>query len=367
MSLLLDARKKQLAQGGHDKCAGLELSLEEQPTPAMATPDMQPIRNILSTEKDLFGKKSPGPPASRMGINRNILFALCGAIAMLAAGAGYYWHDGFMGSTPLPHPDTSAPLLQPVPSTAQAKPQTRNTLATKTAFANSAYSATKPLLAVIAPPVKNKGLPALAPQENSTIHIERNKTGFTDPLSDNAYLAYRNGNLEVAQQLYRELLDGDERNTDALLGLAVIAQQRGENMLASQYYSRALALDPRNAVANAGMSILTAEGSSESRLKTLLDENKESAILHFALGNRYAEQSSWGEAQQAYFNACTLEPGNAEFAFNLAVSLDHLVQGKLAAQYYQRALELDQTDGDQEHNQKFDHAQARQRVRELTR
>jgi Tfp pilus assembly protein PilF len=367
MSLLLDARKKQLAQGGHDKCTGLELSLEEQPTPAMAAPDMQPIRNILSTEKDLFGKKSSSPSASRMGINRNILFALCGTIVMLAAGAGYYWHDGSMGSAPLPHSDASAPLLKPAPSTAQTKPQTRNTLATKTAFANSAYSVTKPLLAVITPPVKNKTPPALAPLENSAIRIERNKTGFTDPLLNNAYLAYRNGNLEAAQQLYRELLDGDERNTDALLGLAVIAQQRGENMLSSQYYSRALTLDPQNAVANAGMSVLTAESSSENRLKILLDENKESAILHFALGNRYAEQSSWGEAQQAYFNACTLEPGNAEFTFNLAVSLDHLGQKKLASQYYQRALELDQTDGDQEHPQKLDDAQTRQRIRELTR
>ncbi len=364
MSLLLDARKKQLAQGKH---AVLELSLEEQPTPAMAAPDMQPIRNILSTEKNLFGAKSPGSLASHTGINRNILFVLCGTIVMLAAGAGYYWHEGPMSNTRLSHPNISASLLLPISSAAQAEPKTQNTFATKTAFANSAYSVTKPLLAVIVPPVKYKALPALAPQENNTIRIERNKTGFTDPLLNNAYLAYRNGNLEVAQQLYRELLDGDERNIDALLGLAVIAQQRGENILASQYYSRALALDPRNAVANSGMSVLTAEGSSESHLKILLDENKDSAILHFALGNRYAEQSSWGEAQQAYFNACTLEPGNAEFAFNLAVSLDHLGQKKLAAQYYQRALELDQTDGGQEHPQKLDHAQIRQRIRELTR
>lgn len=366
MSLLLDARKKQLAQGGHDKYAGLELSLEEQPTPAMAAPDMRPIRDILSTEKNLLGAKSPGSLASHTGINRNILFALCGVIVMLAAGAGYYWHDVRMSGTPLPHPNTNDSLLRPV-STAQAEPKTQNTFATEAAVINFVGKATKPLLAAISPPSKNEAPQAPAPEENSRIRIEHKKTGFTDPLPNNAYLAYRNGNLEAAQQLYRELLDGDERNTDALLGLAVIAQQRGENILASQYYSRALALDPQNAVANSGMSVLTAEDSSESHLKILLDENKDSAILHFALGNRYAEQSSWGEAQQAYFHACTLEPGNAEFAFNLAVSLDHLGQKKLASQYYQRALELDQTDGDQEHNQKLDHAQTRQRIRELTR
>ncbi|MBI5439372.1 MAG: tetratricopeptide repeat protein [Nitrosomonadales bacterium] len=367
MSLLLDARKKQLAQGGHGKYAGFELSLEEQPNPAAAAPDMQQIRNIRSAGQNLFSVKSPNPSASHTDINRNLLLTLCGTILLLAAGAGYYWHDNPMSGAQLPHPDMSAPLPRPVSSAAPAEPKARNTFVTETATTDSTGSTTKPLLAITAPPVKNKALPALAPRENSTIRIERGETGLVDPLLDNAYLAYRDGNLGVAQQLYREMLDRDARNTDALLGLAVIARQRGEDTLASQYYSRALALDPRNAVANAGMSALAADGSSESRLKILLDEQKDSAILHFALGNRYAEQSRWGEAQQTYFNAYTLEPGNAEFAFNLAVSLDHLGQNKLAAQYYQRALQLDKTGGDPEPGPKFDHAQTEQRVRELTR
>ncbi len=178
----------------------------------------------------------------------------------------------------------------------------------------------------------------------------------------NAYIAYRSGKLDEAQPLYLQMLDKDPRNIDALLGLAAIAQQRDEDLPAAQYYSRVLALDPRNAAANAGMSALTTNDNSESRLKTLLREQKDSAALHFALGNLYAEQARWGEAQQAYFNAYMLEPGNAEFAFNLAVSLDHLGQNKLAAQHYQRALQLDQP-----HSAGFDHAQIEQRVLELTR
>ncbi|MFZ2301656.1 MAG: tetratricopeptide repeat protein [Gallionella sp.] len=364
MSLLLDARKKQLAQGEH---AVLEFSLEEQPNPAMAVPDRWPIKNILSTGQDFSGTKLSSPPSSRMGISRNILFTLCGTIATLTASAGYYWHGDLMVNTRLPHPGISVSPLRPATSALQAEHEIQNVFSAKTAVANSTRSATKPLLAAIAPPLRNKALPALAPQENSTIHIELNKTGYIDPLPDNAYLAYRSGNTVVAQQLYREMLDRDARNTDALLGLAVIAQQRGEDTLASQYYSRVLALDPNNPMANAGMSVLTADDNNESHLKTLLDEQKDSAILHFALGNRYAEQSRWDEAQQTYFNAYTLEPGNAEFAFNLAVSLDHLGQNKLAAQYYQRALQLDQIENSQEPHQKFDHAQTRQRVRELTR
>ncbi|MBI5428928.1 MAG: tetratricopeptide repeat protein [Nitrosomonadales bacterium] len=48
-------------------------------------------------------------------------------------------------------------------------------------------------------------------------------------------------------------------------------------------------------------------------------------------------------------------------AFNLAVSLDRLGQKKSAAQYYQRALELDSKS-----SAGFDHAQISQRIEELT-
>ena len=155
----------------------------------------------------------------------------------------------------------------------------------------------------------------------------------------------------------------DAHHPDALLGLAAIAQQRGENQAATQYFGRVLALDPRNAVANAGMSALSADDDhNESRLKTLLREQGNSAALHFALGNLYAGQSRWGEAQQAYFNAYTLESGNAEYAFNLAVSLDHLGQKKLAAQHYQRAMQLDPS-----HSAGFDHARLLQHTQELER
>lgn len=357
MSLLLDARRKQQAQHG----IGLELSLEEPPN--LAAPVMQPIKNILDTRLNLFSVKSPNPAASHTGVRRNLLVALCGVILLLAAAVGYYWPIVSASNTrPLP-PSVGAPILRPIPSAAAAELKTQNIFVAEPAAPHSADSTPKPLLTGIALPVDSRALTLPAFNESNSIRVEGQKTGTVDPLLSKAYTAYRNGNPDAAQQLYREMFDKDARNTDALLGLAVIAQQRGEDMLAAQYYSRVLTLDPRNALAYAGMSALTADDGDESRLKILLNEQQDSAILHFALGNRYAEQSRWGEAQQSYFNAYTLEPGNIEFAFNLAVSLDHLGQSKLAAQYYQRALQLDQ----QESNPGFDHAQTEQRMLELTR
>ena len=188
-----------------------------------------------------------------------------------------------------------------------------------------------------------------------------------DPLINNAYLAYRSGKLKEARQMYLEVHAKDARNTDALLGLAAIAQLQGEDRLAAQYYLRVLTLEPRNAVAHAGMSALSTDENSESRLKSLLREQSDSAALHFALGNIYAGQSRWGEAQSAYFNAYTLDSNNAELSYNLAVSLDHLGQNKLAVQFYQRALQLDLAGSDHPHSSTLDHAQISQRVKELAR
>ena len=78
---------------------------------------------------------------------------------------------------------------------------------------------------------------------------------------------------------------------------------------------------------------------------------------HFHL---YARQQRWSEAQQAYFQAYAGEPDNPDIIFNLAVSLDHLRQGKLAAQYYQMAL-----DAGNNRATAFNRDQVNARLREL--
>ncbi|MCP4043957.1 MAG: tetratricopeptide repeat protein, partial [Gammaproteobacteria bacterium] len=42
----------------------------------------------------------------------------------------------------------------------------------------------------------------------------------------------------------------------------------------------------------------------------------------------------------SFFHAFSADSGNADYAFNLAVSLDHMGQYAAAADYYRKALEL---------------------------
>jgi len=368
MNLLLDARKKsQQAQSAQDRGgnhSGRELSLEPHPdpvskpvSPSASSPDasMQDSKSRLAG-KNLFNAKARTSSSARDGINRNLLIALGGTVLFLTAGAGYVWYIISPSNTQLPRPVNMPTVGSP------NKPVLSSTPQNITPPEIVSQQAVLPKPAAIPKPSHRVKSAAKAPQtpRNAALHIEQHHEEAIDPLLNSAFLAYRSGKFEQAQQQYHQALDIDSNNTDALLGLAVIAQRRGEDNMAAHYYAQVMALDPRNAVANAGMSALTTGGNRESRLKTLLNEQPNSSSLHFALGNFFADQARWGEAQQSYFNAYRLESGNAELAFNLAVSLDRLGQKKPAAQYYQRALQLDP-----DNHAKFDHAKISQRIEDL--
>lgn len=186
------------------------------------------------------------------------------------------------------------------------------------------------------------------------------------PQVDSGYAAYVAGDLVRARNDYEQALREDPANRDALLGLAALESRSGRLPRAEALYAKLLQSDPRDAHAQAGLIGLRAGRIdpvlAESRVKTLLASDPGAAVLHFTLGNQLAQQGRWPEAQQAYFKAFAAEPQNADFAYNLAVSLDQLRQPKLALDYYQRALALAE-----KVNASFDARAARERVGQLER
>ena len=186
-----------------------------------------------------------------------------------------------------------------------------------------------------------------------------------DPLVEQGYQAFQRNDLAAARDAYQRALAREPTNRDALLGLAAIDVRSGQLNSAEARYLKLLEMDPRDSHAVASLISLRGQldpVASESRLKSLIASQPEAALLHFSLGNQYAQQSRWSEAQAAYFKAHSVDPENADYAFNLAVSLDQLHQGKLALEFYRRALAL--TD---RRAASFDPARARLRVQELSK
>jgi Tfp pilus assembly protein PilF len=186
------------------------------------------------------------------------------------------------------------------------------------------------------------------------------------PRVQSGYAAYQAGDLSLARAEYEQALRDDPSNRDALLGIAAIEARSGRIGQAESYYRRLLQDDPRDPHAHAGLLALRAQHVDplqvESRIKTLLANDPEASVLHFSLGNQYARQGRWDEAQRAYAKAHAADPGNPDFAFNRAVSLDHLHQRVAALEQYRIALELAGT-----RSANFPLEGAAERVRQLSR
>jgi tetratricopeptide (TPR) repeat protein len=183
----------------------------------------------------------------------------------------------------------------------------------------------------------------LAPTSPTLKIKRRTKADRLHPLLVQAYDAWRAGDLVEARRLYERVLRADSRNRNALLGLGAIDVRTGLWDEASRRYTALLRLNPRDSVAQAGLIAVHENVDplrGESQIKLLLREEPAAPHLHFTLGNMYAEQGRWGEAQSAYFDAYRLDSDNPDYTYNLAVSLDQLGKGDAATDYYRRALEL---------------------------
>ena len=175
-----------------------------------------------------------------------------------------------------------------------------------------------------------------------------------------AYAAFQKGDMALAHDLYQSALNQDGNNRDALLGAAAIALRTGDNQYAKSLYERVLRQWASDQVAAAGLLNVLGESEplrAESELKYLLSDQSDSAALHFVLGNVYIRQERWSDAEAEFFSAYRLDRNNADFAYNLAVCLDHLGQRGAALEHYRTAHSLAKNS-----NGNFDRAAVERRI-----
>lgn len=219
-------------------------------------------------------------------------------------------------------------------------------------------------------PAPRASAPAAAPYEQAApqapVLASRRSTPQVHPLVESGYAAYQDGRLEVARNHYQQALREEPGNRDAMLGLAAVEMRSNRFEAADVLYQRLLRIDPRDPHANAGMLALRGQQldpvAAESRLKTLLAGDPGGGVLYFTLGNQYTQQGRWAEAREAYVKAAAADPDNPDYAYNLAVCLEHLRQPGQALEHYRRAVELAR-----KRNASFDAAAALARAQQLAR
>jgi len=265
-------------------------------------------------------------------------------------------------SAPATAAEPAAPqFVAPPPPPARARESTRNIKSAEgKSLSSSAVSGAPDASHALADAT---GEPQAGPRARTSISVTTPPSRL-DPALEQAWEALQSGDLNRAREEYLRALKANPLDRDAQLGLAAIDVRNRDFQSAEAHYLKALEIDPRDPYAQAGVISLRGQldpVQSESRLKNLLALQPDATFLNFALGNLYSTQNRWPEAQAAYFKAYSVDPENADYAFNLAVSLDHLRQPKLALEYYQRAL-ANATGG---RSVGFDRAQTETRIREL--
>jgi tetratricopeptide (TPR) repeat protein len=156
-----------------------------------------------------------------------------------------------------------------------------------------------------------------------------------------AYAAYRIGDNELALARYGQVLDVDPTNRNALLARAAIRIQDGQIKSAIKDYQALLLANPTDSQAMSSLLAVAdySPRETESQLKLMIRADPQSPYLNFALANVYGAQRRWQEAQRHYFTALQNNPDDPNYAYNLAVSLEHISQPSSAITYYQRALD----------------------------
>ncbi|MCH9758818.1 MAG: tetratricopeptide repeat protein, partial [Proteobacteria bacterium] len=156
---------------------------------------------------------------------------------------------------------------------------------------------------------------------------------------------YNKGSYLEAETIYRNVLIMSPTNRDALRGIARIGVTTGRYQAAVATYLDLLNYYPNDPIAIAELSNLRGDSGNfyevEKALKGTLGKMPAAdGRLYFSLGNLYAQNRKFKDAQQAYFDAFSRETNNPDYAYNLAVILDYLNKPQLALRYYREALQL---------------------------
>jgi tetratricopeptide (TPR) repeat protein len=154
----------------------------------------------------------------------------------------------------------------------------------------------------------------------------------------------RAGNLQTAEQLYRQVLERDPRHADAWRCLGLLAKQVGRLDLAVENIRRCLLLSPGYASAHFNLGNVLREQrlleQAAASYRQAIHLKPDFAEAHKNLANVLKDQGQLDEAEACYDEAIRLKPDLAEAHFNLGNIL--LDGGRLekAEVCFQEALRL---------------------------
>jgi tetratricopeptide (TPR) repeat protein len=160
-----------------------------------------------------------------------------------------------------------------------------------------------------------------------------------------AMTAHRAGRMQEAESVYRQILQHQPNNADALHLLGVLAQQCGQPQPAVELMEKSLAINPNNSAAltNLGEAyrVTGRLENAQAVLQKSLSLNPNSAEAIGNLGIVFSDMGKTDEAVNCYNRSLALNPNQPQVLNNLGNASLSRTKYDEALAIYERALRLD--------------------------
>lgn len=185
-----------------------------------------------------------------------------------------------------------------------------------------------------------------SPKATSTLDIKMQSGTKHDSIIttlEQALRALNAGQYEGAIALYKNVLEKDAKNLDALFGIATSYQKAGQKPQARAAYAQLLKAYPGY---EPGLNNLLVMASSEAPQDALKEldaigaRNPNFATVYAQKGAIYSKLNDFANAKKNLVRAVELEPDNIVYRYNLAVLLDRMGDAANATKLYGQILDL---------------------------
>ena len=196
-------------------------------------------------------------------------------------------------------------------------------------------------LRVAFPILHSSLMPKRSPTRDSP---RKSSSSITAPILQAAFARHQQGQLAEAEAGYREVLQHDPNNFDALHLWGVLEHQRGRIEVARPLIERAIKVDRRNPSPHIVLGLILKQSGQVAEALASYDRalslKPDLAEVHYFQGNALRELKRPAEALTSYDRALALRPNYPEALNNRGNALGDLKRHDEALDCYDRTLAL---------------------------
>ena len=161
---------------------------------------------------------------------------------------------------------------------------------------------------------------------------------------DLAVQNHQNNKLNVAQDLYNQILKIDPGHVSTLNNLGAIFTHLKEHQKAKGCYEKAIKINSNHAGSHYNLGNLFKElGENQKAKKSFekaIDLNPNYVNAHYNLGSMFQELGDDQKAKNCYEKVIKIDPNHVNAYYNLAVLFKNLGNFQKAKECYEKAIEL---------------------------